>query len=176
MDVVVFKSRGRGFSYAIGGGAVLPSRFDRDARRRGSRLLQTLGYVIWQRVTAGQVGPRDLTCHYHFNCGATTGVSLPIPDHLHTGASPNAPPCSRGWLLHESPLLHFFLASLSSTYAKMPCKAHYCTYLLLQVLSLPHRHKVWCGKLIKKRETSFVTLGRNGAKRVYLGEKTILSL
>ena len=38
----------------------------------------------------------------------------------------------------RSPLLHFFLASLSSTYAKMPCKAHYCTYfyLLLQVLKL----------------------------------------
>ena len=73
---ILFKSRGWGFSCAVGGGAVPPSRFDRDARRRGSMLLQTQGCVIWQRVTAGQVGPRDLTCHYHFNCGATTGVSL----------------------------------------------------------------------------------------------------
>ena len=37
---ILFKSRGRGFSCAVGG-AVPPSRFDRDARRRGSRLLQT---------------------------------------------------------------------------------------------------------------------------------------
>ena len=48
-----------------------------------------------------------------------------------------------------------------------------CSYMCL---SLPHRHKVWCGKLIKKRQTCLVTQGRNGAKRVYLGEKTILSL
>ena len=38
---ILFKSRGRGFSCAVGGEAVPPSRFDRDARRRGSRLLQT---------------------------------------------------------------------------------------------------------------------------------------
>ena len=38
---ILFKSRGRGFSCPVGGGTVLPSRFDRDARRRGSRLLQT---------------------------------------------------------------------------------------------------------------------------------------
>ena len=30
---ILFKSQGRGFSYAVGGGAVPPSRFDRDARR-----------------------------------------------------------------------------------------------------------------------------------------------
>ena len=100
------------------------------------------------------------------------------PRNPHTGASPNAPPCSRGWLLHESPLLHFFLASLSSTYAKCHVKrtivlTFACSY---RCLSLPDRHKVWCGKLIKKRETSLVTQGRNGAKCVYLGEKTILSL
>ena len=38
---ILFKSRGRGFSCPVGGGTVPPSRFDRDARRRGSRLLQT---------------------------------------------------------------------------------------------------------------------------------------
>ena len=37
---ILFKSRGRGFSYPVGGGTVPPSRFDRDARRRGSRVLQ----------------------------------------------------------------------------------------------------------------------------------------
>ena len=30
---ILFKSRGRGFSCAVGSGAVPPSRFDRDARR-----------------------------------------------------------------------------------------------------------------------------------------------
>jgi len=38
---ILFKSRGQGFSCLVGGGTVPPSRFDRDARRRGSRLLQT---------------------------------------------------------------------------------------------------------------------------------------
>ena len=35
------KVEGGTFSCLVGGGTVPPSRFDRDARRRGSRLLQT---------------------------------------------------------------------------------------------------------------------------------------
>ena len=38
---ILFKRGGRGFSFPVGGGTVPPSRFDRDVRRRGSRLLQT---------------------------------------------------------------------------------------------------------------------------------------
>ena len=128
-------------------------------------LLDRWGPVIWLAIIILTAALRPAWVSRFL----TTSIQVPLPMLHHVV---EAGSCMRAHFSTFS--LPLFPPHMQKCHVKRTIVLTFtCSY---RCLSLPHRHKVWCGKLIKKRETSLVTQGRNGAKRVYLGEKTILSL
>ena len=126
-------------------------------------LLDRWGPVIWLAIIILTAALRPAWVSRFL----TTSIQVPLPMLHHVV---EAGSCMRAHFSTFS--LPLFPPHMQKCHVKRTIVLT-CSY---RCLILPHRHKVWCGKLIKKRETSLVTQGRNGAKRVYLGEKTILSL